>query len=804
MSTMGIDRSGSSLAAATLLAATMQSTDGGLRIVLASDGNETAGSLLAAARALDARSIPLDVVPLPAERDPWAILRSFSLPARARAGSTVEARVEIESAGPLHGQLVIRGEGDAAAEDLAATMPIDVPGGRADLIVRLPVGHRSVQRYDARLETDEPVGVNPMALRATALTIVETAARGLIVGPTPDATAPLAAALRTSDLAIDQCDASGAPATLEGWSAYDLVILAGVSAEELGRARQTQLRSYVEDLAGGLVVTAGRIGFARDWIATPLEDVLPVDLRLPESRMPSRGAVAIVIDRSGSMSASVGATGRTQQELANDAAVTALGALTRFDLVAVIAFDGAPTAVVPLRANDDASLIARRIRSIEPAGGTDAFRAMEAAVAELEGAKVASRHIVLLTDGNSEGDHDAGVRRADELRRTGITLSTISIGDGAADALLQRLAHAGGGRYHRVTSAALARTLPEIMRREAEMIRRAPIREGEPYELAVTSAVGPLRGVTSLPRLTGYGVVAERDARAVVGARGPEGDPIVSSWNHGLGRVVAFTGDPLGPWCGEWRSWAGFDPFWRQLGRWAARTPADPHARLAIARIDDEAVLTLTLTDDEGRPTAVSAANARYVTVDGERGEVELEQIGPGRFTGPLLLPRDAIALVTARYVTRFGGDDADDARGGEREVAGSVRAAFVRRSIGEWERAGGNEALLIRAADAAHGRLLPLTQPTSLFARDGVRFPTWTREMWQLFTMLAALAFVADVACRRLVHPRWRPMVVHRIETPSPAPPPPATSQPSAPPADARLTRLRQAKRRATESGRD
>ena len=180
-------------------------------------------------------------------------------------------------------------------------------------------------------------------------------------------------------------------------------------------------------------------------------------------------------------------------------------------------------------------------------------------------------------------------------------------------------------------------------------------------------------------------------------------------------------------------------------------------------------------------------------------GGVALEQVGPGRFSGPLSVQRDAIALVTARYVTRVAGN------GAERDFAGSVRTAWVQRSVGEWERASGNEALLIRAADAAHGRVLSLSRPEPLFSREGVRFPTWTRDIWQLFAVLAALAFVADVACRRLVHARWRPHAADQVHVSPPAPPsPPASPQHptdvSAPPPDARLSRLQQAKRRATE----
>ncbi|MDZ4754489.1 MAG: VWA domain-containing protein [Phycisphaerae bacterium] len=339
--------------------------------------------------------------------------------------------------------------------------------------------------------------------------------------------------------------------------------------------------------------------------------MLPVELRLPESRVPSHGAVAIVIDRSGSMAERVGSTGRSQQHFANEAAITAIRSLSRGDFVAVVAFDGAPAAIVPLRKNDDPSSAAPSIRAIAPAGSTNVFRAIEAAASELRAAPTSVKHIVLLSDGKSDGDAVLGGRRAAELRREGITMSTISIGDSAADQLLAQLAHAGGRRHHRVAGAAVARQLPDVLRREAETIHRAPIREGGPYELAVTIADGPLRGVTSLPRITGYGVVAERDQRAIVATRGPEGDP-------------------FGAWGAEWRAWSDFDPFWRQLVRRTARSSSETAGRLMVERTESGDQVVLTVTTLDGAPAVNAVAQARYLTLDGTRGTLTLDAAGRG------------------------------------------------------------------------------------------------------------------------------------------------------------------------------
>ncbi len=774
----GIERGGSRLSDGVAAAESLRSPGAGLRILLASDGNETGGSLLERARELAARSVPVDVLPLPASRSPWSILRSFEMPAYARPGSTVDARVEVESDGPFTGTLRILGSvtndrlvGDAGeltpAEPTALEVPITFDGGRLTLRIPVTVGDAPMQRFDARLVPDAEPKVDPAALRATALTIVERDAHALVIAPADADPQPLIDDLASRELRVDVATPANAPVSLEAWSAYDIIVLAGVSAEELGRAAQEQLAIAVEDLGCGLLVTGGRFGFARDWQDGPLEPLLPVSLRLPEHRLPSRGAVAIVLDRSGSMSSIVGATGRSQQDLAADAAIAALGVLTRFDLVTVVAFDNAAGAVVPLRRNDDPARIAAAIRSITPGGGTDAFRGIDAAAAELEGAPVTARHMILLSDGNSAGDHEAGVRRVDELRRRGISVSTVSIGDGAADALLARLANAGGGRFHRITSTALARSLPEVLRRETEFVRRAPIREGEPFELALTSTSGPFAALAgaarNLPPITGYGVVADRDAPVIVGLRGPESDPIAVAWNRGVGRVAVFTSDPLGPWGAAWRGWSDRAAFWTQMARWTTRQPNAIGARVHL-----EPTLETTAGDGPGRaahrvvlsldpPVGGQApptvARVRVVTAAGSAGEQALEQVGARRFEGVVAIPQNAIGQVVVTMAQSTSQPDATDPT----PTVSMLRRGFVTRSLGESAHAEADEAILRRVAALTGGRVLPLQLPSNLFDPSGVRFPTWTRPMWDLFALLAALLFLCDAAARRLMDPRSR-----------------------------------------------
>src|SRR5262245_44313090 len=146
-------------------------------------------------------------------------------------------------------------------------------------------------------------------------------------------------------------------------------------------------------------MTGGRASFGPGgYHESPVGDVLPVSLEMREERRKFALAMAIVLDRSGSMMASV-AGGGTKMDLANRGAAAAVRLLSPLDQVAVIAVDSAPHLVVPMTPVKDVNAITSRIRRIESMGG-GIFTAtgIHAAAGELQKASPAVRHIVLFAD----------------------------------------------------------------------------------------------------------------------------------------------------------------------------------------------------------------------------------------------------------------------------------------------------------------------------------------------------------------------------------------------------------------------
>jgi len=216
----------------------------------------------------------------------------------------------------------------------------------------------------------------------------------------------------------------------------------------------------------------------------------------PSERTRDPLSLALVIDRSGSMSGSA-------LEHAKLAATAAVTALRDGDRVAVVAYDHQVDLVVPSTAvGDDRGPIARAIAAVR-AGGTTALHAgwVEGCTQVLT-APVASGlgRVVLLSDGLANvGVTDPALVAEDVARVTadGVTSSTIGLGRHFDEGLMRHLADAGHGSYTFVESPDQLEGLFEA-------------------ELAGLSA---LRGRRPTLTLRGHGV---RIVAALGGARLPE------------------------------------------------------------------------------------------------------------------------------------------------------------------------------------------------------------------------------------------------------------------------------------------
>jgi Ca-activated chloride channel homolog len=169
-----------------------------------------------------------------------------------------------------------------------------------------------------------------------------------------------------------------------------------------------------------------------------LLDIMPT-AEMDEAKRPPLH-LALVIDRSTSMKGE-----RIDMVKAN---VTQLvRKLSGKDILSIIAFSDRAEVLVPASKVHDVEKMIDRVTMLECRGGTEIFQGLEAGINQLrmrEG-KSASRHVILLTDGQTYGDEEACLSLTREAAAEGIIVSALGIGHEWNDAFLDHLVSLSGG-----------------------------------------------------------------------------------------------------------------------------------------------------------------------------------------------------------------------------------------------------------------------------------------------------------------------------------------------------------------------
>ena len=755
-----IGREGSDLAGALRLAAGLVPPDASARLVVFSDGNETTGDAAQAGAELAASptsGVRIDAVPIAYRVGPEVVVESVDAPPRAALESTITVRVVLRSTGDAAGVLRLTREGDpvdangdAPGTGLALVL---APGTRVVSVpIELPPGrvHRFEAVFEPALDAEgHPVGDGTLANnRGSAFTITPGRGSVLIVDGAFDGRGgPLAGALRDAGLDVQVVPPVGVPRDVLAMQAYDLIVLQNVPAELVEPEQQGLLVEYVRDLGGGLVMVGGPDSFgAGGWNGTPIADVLPVRLDLPDKLVVPEAAVVFVLDSSGSMGRPVMRSPQSQQAIANESAALAIGVLDKRDLVGVIAFENSARLVVPLGPNDDPERSQSAVRSIMSGGGTNIPPALAMARRELAGVEAKLKHVIVLSDGQSQ-NAEMMPQLAADMRAEGIRVSTIAVGDEADLDTLRQTAAEGGGAFDAVSNP---NVLPRVFLKAVRVIRSPLVRETtfDPVVLPTGSAL--TEGLGQPPALGGLVLTRARPEPTITYAMASDqGEPLLAQWPVGLGQVVAFTSD-ASEWAERWLDWAGYRPFWTRLVRQASRVPVTPNAEMRTGAGDGRLHITLDAVDDSGRPLDGLAVPVTVYEPSGGSVEVRLRQTGPGRYEGETAAQESGsyVAVATPRHA----GTRLPPVLGGASVSAGV-----------EYARLEPNPGLLARLADAGGGRVLSFADApgVNLFDRANVSPRRALTPLWPVLLWWALFVFLADVGTRRIA---WDRLVSKRF----------------------------------------
>ena len=232
-----------------------------------------------------------------------------------------------------------------------------------------------------------------------------------------------------------------------------LVILNNVPSHRLPDEFLHGLDFYVREQGGGLLMGGGRFSFGSGgYFSSVIDPLLPVSMELKKEHRKLRVAMAIVMDRSGSMGVSVSSGGKTitKMDLADEGAARSAALLGDSDLLSIVAVDSEAHHIVPLTevgpARDDIDQKVRHIAS--QGGGIFIGVALKAGWKELQKTEAGQRHLILFADACDSEEPADYEKTVAEMTAQGVTVSVIGMGsDHDVDsALLQKIAALGNGR----------------------------------------------------------------------------------------------------------------------------------------------------------------------------------------------------------------------------------------------------------------------------------------------------------------------------------------------------------------------
>ena len=627
-----LDRTTTNLAGAIQLGLSL-SPDGQVgqkRLVLLSDGVQNAGEAAALLDLVRASEIEIFTLPLLSEREYEVWVRTLETPSQVRVDETFPVRAIVETTADTAVQVRLY------RNDIPVTEPQTRVLERGKQPIDFPqrISEENVYKYRIELSVANATGDNPENNTGYGVTRVYGTPHILYIEGDTGQTEALTTVLEMNSLAVKILSPSEFPTDLVTLQNSDAIILSNVSADELSALQMEHIESYVRDLGKGLVVIGGDRAFGRGgYHDTPLEKVLPLEMT-PRQKKESL-ALMLVVDASGSMANYIGPYQKIQ--LALEGVRASIRALDDEDRVGVIAFAAKIRMDRPPTTAHEEML--REVGKLRPGSGTKMYPALEKAHERLQTVDAKQKHILLLSDGKSEGDF---IPLAKRIAADKMTLSTIAIGD-ADRALMKAIAEAGGGGYRDVRNIS---ELPKIMADEVRQTQQYTVQE--PFQPSVNDGDYPmLAGIDRVPKLYGYIATSEKEL-AQTYIHSHEDHPILAGWNYGLGRSIAFTSDVKPGWGADWIEWENFGKFWVQVVNWV------------LLSIDEAGDFDLRVTHQYGRGQLfidmASTIATHGITFDARialpnaGGEVaELHRVTPTRYSAEFPVRERGSYLLTVQ-----------------------------------------------------------------------------------------------------------------------------------------------------------
>lgn len=727
------DASGSDITSAMYRAVELMDKYTHKRIILLSDGKETSGDALYAARRLAEEGVRIDTMYFDTngQAEQEAQINTMSSVGGGYIGEELKIALTLES--NIQGEATVAlYDGDTPIEERSVTLTLGETVVTYDLTAETAGLHtyRAVLTCDGDTETRNNEAYT--ALRTYGKTSL------LIIAKNPSEAEDLKNIL-AADAEVTVVSQEEAPSDLPTLSHYDGYYLMNVDAQELPADLESSLDKAVKFLGKSLCFVGGDKTFSEgNMVDTTYEKMLPLGYGASSNKR----AIFLVIDVSGSME------NNNALELAKIGAIKTLDSLKATDYVSVIAFAGrAQTMVYPTKVTaENKKKIAKTISSITVGGGTmytPALHEVELLLEKMD-EEPDIKHVVFLSDG-SPGENANDIFKVVENmhEKQGILLSTIEIsiwgnpsairpnkrptGGGSSSSYgMEVMAQKGGGTYNLVTNAL---DLPNVMVEQTETYSPQYAFE-TPFTPLVAVSDEITEGLTTLPQIKGYvGMHAKEDA--TVHLTSDTGDPIYASWEYGKGIVACFTTDLASRWSQAFLLGEAGQSFIKNAQKATCPTTRYDAAFIPSVTVDGSHVTVKAELPEGGNDFELMAE------ISGpEQRKIQLDRISSSTYEGSLALGTSGEYEVTVTWRKRA-------------RVVDTASAVFAVSYSGEYDLFREEDHSLLSGIADATGGFLNAAPGYLAIIDPGILRSVITFEI--PLCIIAALLMLVDIIIRRL-----------------------------------------------------
>lgn len=609
------------------------------RLVLITDGLENAGSVEKMAGTVTSQDVDVKVIKLEQNMGEEVYVSNLELPEYVHVGDAFNVKVTIQSNVSTQALVSLY-----SGRTLKGQSTVNLTAGQNQFVFQDIGESNGTQDYHVMVEpVNDTMSMNN---EYCAFTQVEAEPKVLLVEGSPDEGVALASIFDSCGVKYDRITPTGVPEEMSALVQYKAVVLVNVHARDLRQGFLDNLESYVRDYAGGLICTGGDNSYAMGgYQDTALESVLPVNMFLEGEQEVPTMAIAMVIDHSGSMTTPAdGGSAATCLDLAKEAAIEGVKTLRDEDEIGVLVFDDTYDWAVPMQPASNREGINNGIATIDFGGGTSIYPALDEAATKLQQSDAQIKHIILLTDGQDYYDEYNDV--INKINDSGITLSSVAVGPDSDQVLLQGLASQCGGRFYYTD---INSGIPKIFAQEIILSGKSYLVNRE-FTPVITSNSELIDGLMNdgVPTLLGY-IGSSPKPQATVVLKSDEGDPILTTWQYGLGRTVAWNTDANNEWTGNWANWENYVQLWDNMINYVVSNTDIGGDTLEVKQEGSSAVISYT-TDTYDQNTTVKAVCS---DAEGNTQEITLDPVAPGQYEASMAM--EDLGIYTISLQNRKG-----------------------------------------------------------------------------------------------------------------------------------------------------